>query len=409
VEGVRRLAWIDVSAGVAGDMLLAALLDAGAGAATVQSAVEAVIPGAVRLSQAQVRRAGLRATALRVELVAEDQPQRSWARIRSLLQEAELSGTVRRRALAAFAALAAAEARVHGVPTDDVHFHEVGAWDCLADVVGVCAALDDLQVSEIVVSEMALGSGSVRTAHGTLPVPVPAVVELCRGWPVVAGGKGELATPTGVALVTALATGRGPLPAMTVQGVGVGAGARDVAGRANVVRVVLGRSPGNDGGLEPMMLLETNVDDLDPRVWPTVIDGLLTEGAADAWLTPVVMKKGRPALVLAVLASPDASPRLRRAILDRTPALGVRQSSLTREVLARAWIEVSVAGQAVRVKVGHRDGVVVHATPEFEDVAALAASSGRAVRDVLDAAIAAAAEAGLTAGSPVPPTGRPDR
>lgn len=403
------MAWIDASAGVAGDMLLAALLDAGADVATVQAAVEAVIPGTVRLSQAQVRRAGLRAAAVRVELVAVDQPHRSWARIRSLLQAAGLSETVRRRALAAFAALAAAEARVHGVPTDDVHFHEVGAWDCVADVVGVCAALDDLRVGEIVVGEMALGSGSVRTQHGTLPVPVPAVVELCRGWPVTAGGEGELATPSGVALVTTLATGRGPLPAMTVDDVGVGAGTRDPAGRANVVRVILGETPGNDRGLEPMMLLETNVDDLDPRVWPTVIDGLLADGAADAWLTPVVMKKGRPGQVLGVLASVDEAPRLRRAILDRTPALGVRQSPVARERLGRAWVDVPVAGQMVPVKVGHRNGVVVHATPEFEDVAALATSSGRAVRDVLDAAIAAAAAAGLTPGTPLPPEVRPDR
>jgi len=390
-------------------MLLAAMLDAGARLETVQSAVDAVIPRTVRLAVSQVHRASLRAAAVQVELLATDQPHRTWAQIRSLLQAAPLADGVRTRALAVFAALAQAEARVHGVGVDDVGFHEVGSWDSIADVVGVCAAVHELQPEAVVVGELALGSGSVRTQHGVLPVPVPAVIELCRGWSVASGGDGELATPSGVALVTTLASDRGPLPRMILDRVGTGAGTRDRPDRPNVVRVLLGHTRAGCEGLATMALLETNIDDLDPRVWPSVIEDLLTAGAVDAWLTPAVMKKGRPGHVLGVLSDLDTARTLRRLILDRTPALGVRQSSVAREVLARVWVDVPVPEGPVPVKIGHRDGVVVHVMPEFEDVARLAAASGRPVRQVLDAAVAAAATAGLIPGAAVPLSHRPHR
>jgi pyridinium-3,5-bisthiocarboxylic acid mononucleotide nickel chelatase len=404
-----RTAWIDASAGIAGDMLLAALADAGAPLAQCQAAVDAVVPGTVRLRTTTVTRAGLRATALDVDLLHADQPHRRWTDIRDLLTGADLADAVRARALAVFGALADAESRVHGVPADDVHFHEVGSWDSIADVVGTCAALEALDVGAVIAGELAVGSGSVRTAHGRLPVPVPAVVELCRGREVVAGGEGELATPTGAALVTTLATGWGPLPAMTLDCAGVGAGRRDRADRPNVVRVLVGRptagsGDGVDGGgdvaLRAMALLEATIDDLDPRVWPTVIEDLLRAGAADAWITPVIMKKGRPGHVLAVLTAPPDAPALRRLVLDRTSSLGVRQSVVHREELDRAWVDVPLGDATVTVKVGHRDGIVVHATPEFEDVAALARATGVPVREVLDAACAAAVTAGLTPGQP---------
>jgi len=408
-------AWIDTSSGVAGDMLLAALVDAGAPLQACQDAVDAVVPGAVRLTATTVTRAGLRATAVRPELLHPDQPDRPWPLIRELLGSADLADPVRARSLAVFEALARAEGRVHGVDPEQVRFHELGSWDCLADVVGVCAALQVLGVGRLAVGDLALGSGRVSTRHGVLPVPVPAVLELARGWRVTAGGEGELTTPTGMALVTTLADAQSDLPTTTVRATGVGAGRRDPAGHPNVVRVVLGdagatgRAGDDVPALQQLLLIETTVDDLDPRVWPTVVEDLLAAGAPDAWLTPVLMKKGRPGHVLSVLAAPDDAPALRSLILHRTSALGVRQSPVSRDVLDRAWVDVAVDGGTVAVKVGHRVGRIVHVAPEFDDVAGLARELGLPVRQVLEAACSAASAAGLAPGSALPASTRPDR
>jgi uncharacterized protein (TIGR00299 family) protein len=386
-------------------MLLGAFVDAGADLAALQRHVDSVLPGVVRLERAQVLRAGMRATKVDVRLLArDDQPHRSWADVRARLLDPGVDPRVRDRSVAVFARLAEAEGRVHGVAPEDVHFHEVGAWDSIADVVGVCAAVAELGITGIVASTIALGSGRVRTAHGVLPVPVPAVLDLVGGWVVAAGGEGELATPTGAALVVGLASGQGPLPAMRVSGHGVGAGTRDPEGRANVVRLVLGRATGRADGLQErvMVVLETTVDDLDPRLWPTVLSALLGAGAADAWLAPVLMKKGRPAHVLSVLCAPDAAGALRDRILELTSTIGVRETAVTRWALARGWVDVVIDGEAVAVKVAHRDGAIVHVTPEFEQVAALAERLGRPARDVLDAAVAAGVAAGLVGGAAVP-------
>jgi uncharacterized protein (TIGR00299 family) protein len=406
-----RHAWIDASAGVAGDMLLGALLDAGADLEAVRRAVDAVEPAAVRIDARAVTRAGLRGLQVEVVPLGRDPEQRTWRGIRALIGGAALPPRVRDRALAVFGRLAAAEAHVHGIAVEDVHFHEVGAWDSIADVVGVCAALEDLGVGTVSAGEVAVGSGRVRTAHGELPVPVPAVAELARGWRVLAGGTGELATPTGMAAVRALAGACTALPAMTVESVGVGAGRRDVPDRANVVRVVLGRpdrpaAPGE----ERLLLLETNVDDLDPRLWPGVLAGLLAAGAADAWLTPIVMKKGRPAHTLSALCAPDHVAAVRRRFFRDTSTLGVRLTEVSRAAVDRTFTTVDVGGATIAVKVGHTDGVVLQVMPEFEDVAAAARRLDRAERLVLRDALAAAAAAGLRAGSALPaglPTDRP--
>jgi uncharacterized protein (TIGR00299 family) protein len=397
---VGRHLWVDASGGVAGDMLLGALLDAGAVLDVVRSAVSAVVPGEVEVRTRVVSRAGLRALKVDVASAAEDHPHRAWAQIRSLLHAADLPGPVRERALAAFSLLADAEARVHGRHPDEVHFHEVGSWDSIADIVGVAAALADLGVERVVTSAVAVGSGRVRSAHGDLPVPVPAVLELARGWRVFAGGAGELATPTGMALVRAVSDECGALPPFAVSAVGIGAGGRDVAERANVVRVVVGEPEVPTG---TMWVLETNVDDMDPRLWPTVLSALLARGAADAWLVPILMKKGRPAHTLSVLAHDADRDGLRAAVLSLTSTLGVREHPVSRTALARDWRTVSVRGRDVRVKVGLRAGRIVHATPEFEDVAAVAGARGVPVREVLDEAVAAAGSAGLRSGGAWPP------
>jgi uncharacterized protein (TIGR00299 family) protein len=304
-----------------------------------------------------------------------------------------------------FARLAGAEAHVHGIPAEDVHFHEVGALDSIADIVGVCAALEELGIATVTAGEVALGSGTVRSAHGVLPVPAPAVAQLARGWRVRAGGAGELATPTGMAAIRALAASCEDLPALAVEEVGVGAGGRDTAGRANVVRVIIGtaRPAEPPAGLEPIVLLEANVDDLDPRLWPEILAGLLRAGAADAWLVPIVMKKGRPAHTLSVLCHPDRAPAMRERILTETSTLGVRGQTLQRYAVPRSFVDIDLDGGTVAVKVAHRDGVILQVMPEFEEVAAAARRLRRPERLVLQQAVAAAAAAGLIVGAELPP------
>jgi uncharacterized protein (TIGR00299 family) protein len=382
-------------------MLLAALLDAGADLEAVRAAIAAVLPEPMTVDVAEVRRAGLRAAKL--DLAAPDgtPTHRDWTDVQRMLEQAPLDEPVRADALRVFAVLAGAEAAVHGIPADEVHFHEVGALDSIADIVGCCAARYALGLDRLTAGPLALGSGTVRTEHGTLPVPVPAVLELARGWPVAGGGAGELATPTGVALIATLATYEPELPPMRLETVGIGAGTADPAGRANVVRVIVGErlDPPAPAGAE--VVIEANVDDLDGRVWPTVIDELLAAGAADAWLTPIVMKKGRPAHTLHVLAPAERVASLRELIWGRTSTFGVRVTAIEKHALPRSWVPVPVAGGTVRIKVAARNGVIVRATPEFEDVRTLAEQTGRAVVDLLHLATAAAHDRGLIPGGPI--------
>lgn len=412
-------AWIDASSGVAGDMLLGALLDAGADLDVVRAAVAAVLPGAVEVSAAPVTRSGLAATLARVTPTTPDQPHRAWSDLRALLEEAGLAEPVRDLALSAFAVLADAEASAHGVPRDDVHFHEVGAWDSVADVVGVAAAMHDLQVGAgcVSVTEVGLGGGAVRTTHGRLPVPVPAVLGvLSRGTLRAAEDEdlvGECATPTGVALLHALTSrSLAPVPSRVPAGrvhrIGVGAGSRDTPGRPNVTRVVLHdpapASSDSGGGavVETLVELAATVDDLDPRVWPTVLEVALEHSALDAWLVPVLMKKGRPGHVVHVLARPADRAQLAEILVRHTSTLGVRWHEVSRAALRREWRDVTVVGGTVRVKLGLApDGRILTATPELEDCRALAASVGMPLREVLRAAEARAQELGWGPGAAI--------
>lgn len=409
------LAWIDARNGVAGDMLLGALVDAGASLEAVQQAVEAVMPATVSLTSATVQRGGQRACKVEVSVLVDDLPHRDWTTIRSMLQAASLKPAVKERALAVFESLARAEARAHGIEVERVHFHEVGAWDSIADVVGVCSGLDQLGAGRILAGPVGVGSGSIRTAHGEIPIPVPAVLELARGWSVLAGGQGELATPTGMALVTTLAEPAPTLPECRVLTVGVGAGSRDDVGRPNVVRLVLGElvdaertaaarsdAAPNDSPPTDSWVLEANVDDLDPRLWPGILTSLLEAGADDAWLSPILMKKGRPAHTLHVLADPAQRPGLRDKVFELVPTLGLREYPVTKRALARVWRPVLLGDAQVRIKLGLRQGRITTATPEFADVQAVAEAAGRPVRHVLSEANAAAVAAGLTSGAALP-------
>jgi uncharacterized protein (TIGR00299 family) protein len=398
--------WIDASSGASGDMLLGALLGAGVPVEVLQGAVDAIAPEPVTLGVERVSRNGFAATRCHVE-IADSVHHRTWRDIRDLLAAADLEDDVRRLATRTFERLAQAEAEVHGSDPLDVHFLEVGALDAIADVVGVCAGFVHLwsrqarpaggtarPTNDVVVSPVAVGSGTVRGAHGTLPVPPPAVAELLRGVPSYAGPPGapamELCTPTGAALLVTLATAWGPQPPMVTAAIGVGAGGRDPEGHANVLRLLVGSEepvPGQD--TRPPLLIETNVDDLDPRVWPAVIAALLDAGASDAWLTPILMKKGRPAHTLSVLVAADLAEPVRAAIFRQTSTIGLREQPLGKHALDREMVAVEVDGQPIAVKLARHAGVLVNAQPEYDDVVRAAAALGRPVNDVLLDATAA--------------------
>lgn len=400
---MSRDLWVDASAGVAGDMLLGALLDAGADLGAVRRAVAAVLPDEVEISTSPVQRAGLAALHVLVRH-AGPSPVRGWTRLRALLTQAELEERVRTDVLRTFGLLAQAEARAHGIPVDDVHFHEVGAWDSVADVVGVCAALADLGVGRLTSGPVGLGSGTVGTEHGRLPVPVPAVLGVLTGSHLVAAADdtlvGECATPTGAALLAALSECHAAGPDGRVVATGTGAGTRDVEGRANVTRVVLHERVTNPHE-QPLVEISATVDDLDPRVWPVVVEELLLGGALDVWTVPVLMKKGRHGTVVTALAEPQDRDAVVGLLLAHTSTLGVRWHEVRRTALERGWREVSVLGEPVRVKVGGRDGRILTVTPELEDCRDLALRQGVPLRVVLRAAESAAQARGWETGAAI--------
>jgi uncharacterized protein (TIGR00299 family) protein len=383
MSGARHL-WIDASAGVAGDMVLGALIDAGADLGAIQRAVDAVIGKSIRLTCEPVTRAGQHANRLLVEVIARDVPTRDWRTIERLIATAELAAPVRDRALATFQRLAQAEANVHHLDQDQVHFHEVGALDSIADILGVAAALHSLQIDSISASAVAVGSGRVQSAHGDLGLPVPAVVELATGWKIFAGGSGELTTPTGMALVSALAERCEDLPTLALQTSGAGAGSRDTPGRPNVTRVLIGERVvhTDDDRSETAVLIEANVDDLDPRLWPGVLTSLIRAGAADAWLVPITMKKGRPAHTVSVL--------------------GVRETSVHKTALPRGWVDLTVADCQLSIKIAHWGGRIWQVTPEFDDLERAAIEHDLSPLTLLEQAMVVAAVAGLVSGAPVP-------
>jgi pyridinium-3,5-bisthiocarboxylic acid mononucleotide nickel chelatase len=385
--------WVDASSGASGDMLLGAFVGAGVPIETIHATVDAVSPEPVTLRVEAVTRNGFAATRVHVE-VADSAQHRSWRDVRTLLLESWLADEVRDLALRVFERLAVAEGAVHGHDPLDVHFHEVGALDAIADVVGVCAGFVHLGPTEVVVTPIAVGSGTVRGAHGTLPVPPPAVAALLTGVPSYAGPEGapatELCTPTGAALLTTLATSYGPQPAMTTTSVGVGAGGRDPRGHTNVLRLLVGEPVTPDHGADDLLVLETNVDDLDPRLWPEVITAVLAAGALDAWLTPIVMKKGRPAHTFRALVAPERADEVRATVFRETTTLGIRSYPVARHALPRETTQVTVGGVEISVKVARLDGVVVTAQPEYDDVVRAARALDRPTREVLAEAVATA-------------------
>lgn len=424
----RTLAWFDPVSGVAGDMALGALLDAGAELAYVTQQLETLEVDGWRLGAERVRRNELAATRAVVD-APEGHHHRRWRDIRVLLDAAPLAERVRERAMAVFEALAHAEGAVHGIPADEVHFHEVGALDAIVDVVGVCAALESLGVDTVFCGPVAVGTGTITAAHGVLPNPPPAVVRLLTGCPIAGVDIDmELTTPTGAAIVAGLAERFGPSPAMTITTVGFGAGTRDLPGRPNVTGVLIGTPhstaeattsldtaipPALTGGTvieagrsdvlrpasppidlaramaavpgaavtEELVELATNLDDVTGEQLGHALEEMLSAGALDAWAVPIVMKKGRPAHTLAVLCPPDDVTRLADLAARLTGTLGLRARTVIRTALERRTSTVDVDGQSVTVKHGpHRS------KPEWSDVAVAAAALSRTPAEIAQAA-----------------------
>jgi len=395
------LAWFGCEAGASGDMFLGALVDAGAPLDVMQSAVDAIGVEHVGLRAREVTRAGLAAIQVEVRAPRSD-VVRTWGNIRGLLENADLDEAVRARALDVFARLARAESAAHRVSPEQVHFHEVGALDAIADVVGSSAGLHALGVERAVASAVAVGSGMVRSEHGLLPVPAPAVLSVLAeaDAPIHAGPVAlEMCTPTGAALLAATVTAWGGLPPMRVIAHGSGAGSRDHGDVPNVLRLVLGEPADSDSAMvsaldspttTQALVLESNVDDLDPRLWPAVLSALFAAGASDAWLTPILMKKGRPAHTLSVLTEPQHADAVRRVVFTESSTIGLRERRVTKRALVRELRTVTVDGVDIAVKVALLDGEVANVAPEYDDVAAAAARLGRPVKAVLAAAVAAA-------------------
>jgi uncharacterized protein (TIGR00299 family) protein len=396
---MTRIGWLDASSGVSGDMLLGALVDAGVPIGVLQAQLDLLgIPERIDLAVEDVVRGGLAAVRVRVD-AAETATHRRLADILALL--APLETQIGTRAADVFRTLAAAEARVHRMPIDDVHFHEVGALDSIADIVGVVAGLNWLGLDSLVCSPIALGGGRAATAHGSIPVPVPAVLEVLAAAAAPAlGGPAdrELATPTGVALAVTLADRFGPMPALTPDRVGTGAGTWNPEGHANVVRLVLGTSGVGTSGVgtsgvgpertpESAVVLEANVDDMDPRLWPNVISALLTAGSADVWVTPIVMKKGRPAHTVSVLATSGLADELSRLLVQLTSTIGLRRNTVEKLALPRETAVVQVGGAEVRLKIARLDGEIVNVSAEFDDVARAATETGRPEKRILAEAL----------------------
>ena len=391
-----RLCYFDCFAGAAGDMLLGALLDAGAGESAVTSAIRSLGIDAWALTVGETSRRGFRATQVTVK--APDQKiDRNLSDIEALLNAAELDVRVREMSRQAFRTLGHAEARVHGVDIDNVHFHEVGALDAIVDIVGTCAAFVDLGIERAMAGPVAIGSGTVETDHGTIPIPAPAVTELLKEAraPIVAGGPGEKLTPTGAALLISLVDEFGPVAPMRIEATGYGAGQRDTE-LPNVVRVLIGESE-ESANARSAFLIESNIDDMSPELIAHACERLLESGAADAWTSPIVMKKGRSAVTLSVLASPDHQTQVLDVLFAETSALGVRISAVSKEALERDFVTVEIDDQPVRVKIGMRRGTVVNLAPEYEDARAAAAALGLPLKVVYARAGKLAA---ATVGSP---------
>jgi uncharacterized protein (TIGR00299 family) protein len=372
-----KICYIDAFSGIAGDMTVGALLDAGANFAALEHALASLNTGAT-VSVERVKRKGIAASKFRVD-GGEQKAHRHLHHIVRMIEAGDMAAPAKQTALAIFQRLGEAEAKVHGTAIEKVHFHEVGAVDSICDIVGAAVCLHDLGIDAVHTSAINTGSGTASTEHGVLPVPTPATAELLAGKPVYARGpQMELTTPTGAAIVATLAKSAGPMPPMNLQAAGYGAGDRDFPDHANVLRVLIGEPSGASEAVT-ISVLETNIDDTSPQVLGYAVERLLEAGALDVTLTPVYMKKNRPGTVLTVLATAEDRERLAGIVLRETSALGLRIHTAERRVEARSFTEVDTPHGRVRIKVSGSGSFA----PEYDDCRRLAAERGVPLKDVL--------------------------
>jgi uncharacterized protein (TIGR00299 family) protein len=377
-----KAAWFDCFSGVSGDMCLGALLDAGASPTALKRGLRRLPVKGYRLLQKKVRRSGLEATKVDVILSPSSGQARRWKDVREIIRKAGLPDVITEKGLEIFRSLFEAEGRVHGRAYHRVHLHELGAVDTLIDVIGSLICLEELGVKRVYSSALNLGggaggvSGAVMTAHGSLPVPAPATAELLRGVPVYSSGSPfELTTPTGAAILRGVSAGFGGMPPMRAEAVGYGAGQRNGAGKGhempNLLRVFIGLVDPADRpaarGDEEITVIETNIDDMNPQAYEYVMQRLLREGALEVYLTPVIMKKGRPGILLTVLCHEEKRPLLSESILRETTTIGLRFRREQRTLLERTVRRVTTGFGQIRVKEARLGGGVLSATPEYED------------------------------------------
>jgi hypothetical protein len=394
-----RTLYFDCFAGISGDMTLGALVAAGADARELKGRLALLdLPG-YEIDFEVVDRSGISATRALVRLTREEKHHRHLSDIEKIIGGSRLDDSIKARALKIFGRLAEAEARVHNIPVERIHFHEVGAVDAIVDVVGACIGFELLGVGRFASSALHVGSGTVEMAHGRFPVPPPAVAELLRGARIYSTDiTGELVTPTGAAVVATLCESFGAMPPMRVEATGYGAGTREYKNFPNVLRVIVGEGdepesdlpPHEDGQTdETLLVVETNVDDVSPQVLGHLMERALALGALDCYFTHVQMKKNRPGVLVSILCRPDDREALTGLLFEETPTLGVRSHAVSRRALARESVTVETEFGRIAVKVARRGGRVLGATPEFEECRAAALARGVPLRDVQEAARAA--------------------
>jgi uncharacterized protein (TIGR00299 family) protein len=379
-----NLLYLDCFAGISGDMLLGALIDLGVSEDVLRAELAKLkLPG-FSISTRRVVKQNIAATKFDCD-AGHGHHHRGFTEIAGMIEASELPASVKRRAVSMFKRIGEAEAKIHGVPLERVHFHEVGAVDSIVDIVGACVAMELLNVDEVQAAPPPLGSGFVDTAHGRFPIPAPATLELLKGVPTQSSSIcSELVTPTGAALLVEFATKFGPMPAMAIQQIGYGAGRRELDRTPNVLRAVLGQTDAPDG--DTVSVIETNIDDMNPQWFGDVMERLLSTGALDVFLTPVQMKKNRPGTMLTVLCLPEDVERFTEVVLAHTTSFGVRVCEARRRILQREIVGVKTPFGEIEVKIGRLAGKILTRTPEYESCRKAAGLCGVSVKEVYNAA-----------------------
>jgi uncharacterized protein (TIGR00299 family) protein len=384
-----NLAYFDCFSGISGDMTLGALIDAGCDVSHLRKELRSLQVSGWELTAERVWKNGMAATYAKVK-TEDHEKHRSLSEILEILNKSQLAPQVRDRAGAIFEKLGEAEARVHDVPLEKIHFHEVGAVDAIVDIVGACIAFNALGVDKFACSPLNVGGGTARMAHGVLPVPAPATANLLQGKPTYSNGvQRELVTPTGAAMVATLCDSFGPQPPMTVSAIGYGAGTADLEGQPNVLRVMIGESAEKvvPGYHEEISVIEANLDDMNPQIYGYFLEKALAAGALDVYTTPVQMKKNRPGTLLTVLCKPSDTDALTSMIFAETTTFGVRTTRAQRHILPREHVSVSTTFGEVRIKLSRVNGRILQVSPEFDDCRKLAVEKNVPLQQVINEAL----------------------